>query len=69
MSPNAERLFDAAMQLSTDERVALIGRLLETTPNQVIGLPPDDAGLLEELDCRYADSAGVVSWVELKAER
>ena len=69
MSPGAERLFDAAMQLSADERVALIGRLLETTPDQAIGLPPDDATLLEELDRRYADSAGAVTWVELKAER
>lgn len=69
MSPNAERLFDAAMQLSADERVALIGRLLETTPEQTIGLPADDAALLEELDRRYADSAGAVPWVELKAER
>lgn len=69
MSPNAERLFDAAMQPSADERVALIGRLLETTPDQTIGLPADDAGLLQELDRRYADSAGAVTWVELNAER
>jgi hypothetical protein len=69
MSPGAERLFDAAMQLSADERVALIGWLLETTPDQAIGLPPDAAALLEELDRRYADSAGAVTWVELKAER
>jgi|688.fasta_scaffold2697604_1 hypothetical protein len=68
MSPGAERLFDAAMQLSPDERIALIGRLLETTPDQAISLPPDDAGLLEELDRRYADSGGEVSWAELRAE-
>jgi hypothetical protein len=69
MSPSAERLFDAAMELSADERIALIGRLLETTPDQPIGPPPDDADLLEELDRRYADSAGAVTWVELRAER
>jgi hypothetical protein len=69
MSPSAERLFDAAMELSADERIALIGRLLETTPDQPIGLPPDNADLLEELDRRYADSAGAVTWVELRAER
>jgi hypothetical protein len=57
------------MELSADERIALIGRLLETTPDQPIGLPPDDADLLEELDRRYADSAGGVTWVELRAER
>jgi len=68
MSPGAERLFDAAMELSADERIALVGRLLETTPDHAIGLPPDDAGLLEELDRRYADPAGEVSWAELRAE-
>lgn len=69
MSPNAERLFDAAMQLSADERVALIGRLLETTPDPAIGLAAEDVDLLDELDRRHADSVGAVPWVELKAER
>jgi len=57
------------MQLSADERVALIGLLLETTPDQTIGLPADDAGLLQDFDRRYADSAGAVTWVEIESKR
>jgi hypothetical protein len=69
MSPGAERLFDAAMQLPFDERMALVGRLLDTTPDQAIGLTvDDDANLLQELERRYADREGEVTWAELESE-
>lgn len=61
-------LFDAAMNLPEADRISLISRLLETMPESDIGLSLDDGNLFEELDKRFADPGGSVTWSELRAE-
>lgn len=63
-----DRLFNAAMILPEGDRVALIERLLETMPDREIGLAMDDPNLEAELDRRFADHEGEVSWADLRAE-
>ena len=68
MDRGLDRLFDAAMMLPEGDRVALIRRLLETVPDREIGLALDDPNLEAELDRRFADREGEVSWADLRAE-
>lgn len=68
MSKASDGLFDAAMNLPEADRISLIGRLLETMPDSDIGLSLDDGNLFEELDSRFADPGGSVSWSDLRAE-
>jgi hypothetical protein len=56
------------MQLPEEDRVALIGRLLETMPSSDFGLSLDAPGLLEELDRRFADLEGEIRWADLRAD-
>jgi hypothetical protein len=68
MSSTTDQAFDAAMRLPEEERVALIGRLLETMPAREIALPLDAPDLIEELDRRFADREGEIRWADLRAE-
>jgi hypothetical protein len=56
------------MRLPEEDRVALIGRLLETMPTREITLSLAAPDLLEELDRRFADRDGEIRWVDLQAE-
>lgn len=56
------------MRLPEGDRVALIGRLLETMPTREITLSLGASDLLEELDRRFADRDGEIRWVDLQAE-
>ncbi len=69
MSQASDHVFEAAMHMSEEDRVDLIGRLLATMPEQELGLSIESADLREELDRRFADHDGEVRWVELRAER
>jgi len=68
VNKSTDGLFDAAMNLPEADRISLIGRLLETMPESDIGLSLDDDNLLEELDNRFADPGGSVTWSDLRAE-
>lgn len=68
MSSSADQAFEAAMQLPEEDRVALIGRLLETMPARDFGLSLDTTNLLEELDHRFTDQEGEIRWADLRAE-
>jgi putative addiction module component (TIGR02574 family) len=69
MASQPEAIFEAALKLSEDERLALVSRLLETLPSEESTLSVHDPRLVEELDRRFSDREGAVPWSELKAER
>jgi putative addiction module component (TIGR02574 family) len=64
----SEEIFDAALELSDDEKMALVGRLMETIPVENLSISLDDPELASELQRRIADSSGVIPWPELRAE-
>lgn len=68
MGHQSDSVFEAAMHMSEDDRVELVGRLLATMPEQEIGLSIGSADLLEELDSRFVDRDGEVRWAELRNE-
>ena len=65
---NTDALFEAALKLSDDERLALVSRLLETMPPDDAGISVDDPGFNEELERRGTETAGEVAWSALRAE-
>ena len=65
---STDQAFEAAMRLPEDDRMALIGRLLETMPTAELGLSVEAPELLEELDRRSADREGEIRWEDLRAE-
>lgn len=68
MPSQPEAVFEAALRLSEDQRLALVSRLLETLPSEELTASVDDPKLIDELDRRFADDEGAVPWSELKAE-
>ena len=68
MRSTVDTIFEAAMALPFDQRVALSDRLLETLPT-LRSSPSDE--LRAELDRRWEDHCAnpddVVSWEEVKA--
>jgi putative addiction module component (TIGR02574 family) len=68
MSLASDAIFSEALKLPETERLILVSRLLETMPTDDSVLSLDDASLNEELDRRFADSAGGVPWSELRSE-
>ena len=68
MPRNSKDLFDAALELSDDERLALVARLMETIPAENLSMSLDDPELASELERRFADTSGAIPWPELRAE-
>lgn len=68
MQATSETIIEAALKLPENERLTLVSRLLETMPADDSSLSLDDAALIEELDRRFADREGSVTWSELQAE-
>jgi hypothetical protein len=68
MEPNSDAIFQAALGLPEDQRLALVARLLETVPDEPAGLSIDDPDLVEELKRRSADLGGAVQWDQLRGE-
>jgi hypothetical protein len=64
----ADQAFEVAMRLPEEDRVTLIGRLLETMPARNFGLSLDSPDLLDELDRRFADQEGEIRWADLRTE-
>jgi hypothetical protein len=69
MEHSADTILEAAMMLSEKERITLASRLLESVPSDDVTISVDDPSLIEELDRRFADREGSVSWPELRAEQ
>ncbi len=69
MSTGTDHIYEAAMQLSPEDRAALIARLLDATPDEQLGVALDDPDFIAELDRRSQDREGEVAWSDLRAER
>jgi putative addiction module component (TIGR02574 family) len=68
MQATPEVIYEAALKLPEGERLTLVSRLLETMPAEDSCLSLDDESLAGELDRRFADREGSVTWPELRAE-
>jgi len=68
MQITPEAILDAALQLTDSERLTLVSRLLETVPPEDFAVSLDDPALGEELERRFADREGSVTWSDLRAE-
>jgi hypothetical protein len=68
MQITPEAILDAALQLTESERLTLVSRLLETVPAEDFAVSLDDPALAEELERRFADREGSVTWPDLRAE-
>ena len=68
MQQTSEMIFEAALELPESERLTIVSRLLETMPPEDSSASLDDPSLIEELDRRFADREGSVTWPELRAE-
>ena len=66
LTPDA--IFDAALKLPENERLALVSRLLKTMPAESVLPSLDDPALEQELDRRFADREGAVPWSELRTQ-
>ena len=69
MQLTPEAILDAALHLTESERLTLVSRLLETVPAEDFAVSVDDPALADELDRRFADREGSVTWPDLRAER
>jgi hypothetical protein len=69
MYTDSDAVLDAALRLPDAARMSLACRLLESLPPDDGGLSMDDPELDAELDRRFADGEGTVSWSDLSAER
>ena len=65
---SADPVFDAAMQLPEEARLHLAACLLESLPTEDTGPSLDDPAFVDELDRRFSDLEGAVSWNELRDE-
>jgi putative addiction module component (TIGR02574 family) len=68
MSLDSESIFNAALELSDDQRMALVLRLMDTIPDQGGTTSLNDAELVREIERRFADQAESIPWSELRAE-
>ncbi len=69
MQSVSDLIFEAAMKLPENERLAVVSRLMETLPPEDSCLSVDDPALMDELDRRFQDREGCVSWPELRTEK
>jgi hypothetical protein len=69
MQLTPEAILDAALHLTESERLTLVSRLLETVPVEDFAVSVYDPALADELDRRFADREGSVTWPDLRAER
>lgn len=69
MRVSLKTVFEAALRLPENERLALASRLLETVSVDDSAISLDDNSLVQELDRRFADDQGSVEWCDLRAEK
>jgi hypothetical protein len=68
MQPIPNSILDAALKLTETERLWLAAQLLETVPEEPVGLSIDDPDLMEELKRRSADREASVPWTEVRQQ-
>ena len=68
MQLDSESIFNAALNLSEAERLALVSRLMETMPADTTGASLDDPQLVDEIERRFADDGHDVPWADLRSE-
>lgn len=68
MPSTRDEILEAAMQLSEEERLEIIDRLMETLPAEVPELSDDHPDLPDELLRRSQDRDGAVAWDVLRNE-
>ncbi|MBX3412262.1 MAG: hypothetical protein KF708_06045 [Pirellulales bacterium] len=56
MSSARDQIFDAVLKLSEEERLLLVGEILDSLPEELPGLSADDTALLDELERRAQDT-------------
>jgi putative addiction module component (TIGR02574 family) len=68
MLASRDDILDAALRLSEDDRMLIVGRLLETLPAELPGWSMDDPELEAELERRSGDWEGAIPWEQLREE-
>ena len=63
----SQEVLDSVLQLPETERLLIVGRILETLPDQIATGELGEDEFLAELERRSGDWQGAVSWAELKA--
>jgi|GEM_PF-3583772 len=66
MSSAADSVLAAALQLSEEERMSIVARLLETLPEDQDGPDLDDPEFIREMDRRAADLEGSLDWSQVR---
>ena len=66
MTTNVAEVLHAALELSEQERLTLVGQLLETLPRE--SADDDEVAFAAELDRRSGDWQGSVPWDQLRDE-
>lgn len=66
MQLTPDLIFEAAMSLPENERLALAARLLDTVPP---GNSEDDPDFIAELDRRFNDGSPTKPWSEIRDEK
>jgi hypothetical protein len=56
MASSPDEIIDAALKLPESDRLLIATRLLETLPDDFLGLSEDDPGFLDELERRADDT-------------
>lgn len=65
MSIDVTEILDVALGLPERDRLAIVGRLMETLPAHQ---PEDDEAFAEELDRRSGDWENAIPWEQLRSE-
>lgn len=68
MSTNAESVVQAFLALPHDEQLAVAARVIELLPADEALPNMDDPDFIQELDRRFNDVEGAMTWEELDAE-
>jgi hypothetical protein len=68
MSIGRDEILNAALGLSEDDRMLIVGRLLETLPDDAPGWSIDDPDFEAELMRRSGDWEGAIPWEQLRDE-
>ncbi len=68
MSETGQAVLDKAIELTEEERIWLVEKLLESMPNPPSIVDIDDPRLIEEVRRRAADNDPGVPWEQVKAE-
>ena len=66
-SPNPDAILQAALELSEEQRIALVTRLVESLP-ETVAASFDDREFQREMERRFAGSADTIPWSQVRDE-